>query len=83
MNEDGCHGECIGDETGMLAACPTKRIKGIARYIVPACDGYFFDCFGHIGYCDADKTIRNFFGTSIAAHRYRKFIEFFAYDGGV
>ena len=64
MNQNRFHAQNIGNQTGMLAACPAKTLKRIFSDIITALNRNFLDRICHVFNCDTQKAAGNFFFAS-------------------
>ena len=64
MDQNRFHAQNIGNQTGMLAACPAKTLKRIFSDIITALNRNFLDRIGHIFNRNAQKAAGNFFFAS-------------------
>ena len=61
MDQHCRHAERIGDQAGMLSSGAAEAVQRIAGNVIAALDGDLLDRLRHIGDCDLDEPVGDFF----------------------
>ncbi len=69
MDQNLCHAQCIGDQTGMLPPGPTKALQRIFSHVIATLDGDFLNRIGHVFDRDFQESLSNLFGAARLTRR--------------